>query len=585
APSAEELAAALEELAVVDGDRAARRQALDAVRAAVAGPGNQDEEPPTESGPNGADAGQTPPGDDGAVGLERWHQPAARLANLADAAGHGVPADEAIAEATVALDRADAADRAHALDRLADRYGERFQTERQAADLDAAITRRRSAVEASDPDDDALAARLRRLAADLTLRYAGLQHQDDLDEAIERTQESLELLPANERADAHDQLARLLTARHGEDGAPTALAAAIDASREAVAAHTDDAARARSLVALSHRLTTAFDDEPSIDVLDEAIASARSALDMAPEGALDRPGVLHHLSLRLLQRHDLVGDQAALVESIRMARAAVDGTPTRPDDDGTRATHLNSLANGLARLFAIRPDPRLLAEAVVAARMTVEATPPTADAYAGRLSKLAARLADQYHLEPRREILLESVEVTRAAVAATPDDSPLQARRLDNAASRSAELYRVEGTREALDQALDFARRAVAATADDDPARPDHLENLCRRLRESFDLNGEAPVIDEAIDLARLAVDATPADSTRSATRLDALVQLLLVRHGITNSRHDLEEAADAARLAVAATPDDSPQLPGQLDLLATRLSEVYAVSGHRHIL
>ncbi len=560
------LARALEALTTVDGDREARDRALADIDGRLAG-----------------GTGATDP-DSGADPLHRSFVLAQRLADLARSNGFGVASDEAVADAARDLGAVNpdgpAADRAKALDQLADRLADRLAADGHD-ELDRIIDLRTEARDLTGLDDPARARRSSDLTSALLLRHHRSEDRADLDRAVAGARE-VAAIATSDRGHHHDEAARILLLAHDlEPDGPLRLEA-IEHLRSAAELHPDRGARGASTLGLVRALVAEHGPEPEAEAIDDLIGAAERALDLLDPDDGHRAEVWFRLSTAQAALHDRQGRSQLLIDAVRSARSAVD--EGSDDDQVARSGHLNHLANLLARLYVIHPSRRLLAGAVSAAREAVAATPPGLPAAASRQAKLAARLADLHAVTGDAEHLHAAVAAARASVDSTEADSPLLARRLNNLASWLAQLHLELGGEAELDEAIALGRRAAELTVDDGD-RSDYLENLCHRLSDRHDLTDDDEALDEAIDVARRVVDLTPADSTRSSDRLDTLMELLLVRHEIGGARNDLDEATDAARRAVSATPAESPRLADYLENLGALLGRLYGMTGTRHVL
>ena len=79
--------------------------------------------------------------------------------------------------------------------------------------------------------------------------------------------------------------------------------------------------------------------------LEEAIQTARQAVESTPADHPDRAAWLNNLGNKLESRYERTGEMKDLEEAIQTARQAVESTPA---DHPDRAAWLNNLGNKLA---------------------------------------------------------------------------------------------------------------------------------------------------------------------------------------------------------------------------------------------
>jgi hypothetical protein len=275
----------------------------------------------------------------------------------------------------------------------------------------------------------------------------------------------------------------------------------------------DHPGRAAMLSNLGATLRIQFEHSGDSDVLDEAVAASRAAVEALPPDHPDRPGGLSNLGVALRTRYEHAGAGADLDAAIQAGRAAVTITP---EDHPGRAAMLLSLARMLTIAYESGGDEEVARQAIELSQ-TVAATftaPPT-HRLAGALSwaTTAARTGEWVEategysaavsllpfmvwqgLELReRENLLGSISglASDAAAAALQAGRPMQALEL---------LEHGRGL--LIAQALDI-RSDLAKLREQDPELAHRMEQVrCELLRVS-DSGSDRPSVAKRRELAR----------------------------------------------------------------------------------
>jgi CHAT domain-containing protein len=332
--------------------------------------------------------------------------------------------------------------------------------------------------------------------------------------------------------------------------------------------------------------------------LDVAVQCARVGCEVTGQSHANHAG-LSFLAATLGTRFERSGEMKDLEEAIDTARRAVQSTP--PDHPGL-AMYLNNLGNWLRRRFersgemkdleeAIDKarrgtqfersgEMKDLEEAIDTARRVVQSTPPNHLDLAGHLNNLGTWLGRRFERSGEMKDLAEAINIARRVVQSTPPDHPDLAMYLNNLGTWLGRRFERSGEIKDLEEAIEKARRAVQSTPPDYLDLAIYLNNLGTWLGRRFERSGEMKDLEEAIDTARRAVQSTPPDHRDLAGHLNNLGNWLGRRFERSGEIKDLEEAIDKARRAVQSTPPDHPDLAGHLNNLGTWLGTQFERSG-----
>jgi hypothetical protein len=380
------------------------------------------------------------------------------------------------------------------------------------------------------------------------------------------------------RGDISAQIYRDLRIRFGRMGSLPDLDASVDASREAVAATSNDQPdRGDYLATLATALQTRFERTGNQADLDEAIKIGRDAVAACPADHPARAGYLPMLGTALRLRFERTGALADLDEAIDAARYAVEATPA---DHPARAGYLSNLATALRLRFERTGELANLDQAIRAGRDAVAVAPVDEPDLARYLSTLATALQTRFERTGDQADGDEAIKIGRDAVAVAPVDEPDLARYLSTLATALQTRFGRSGDQADLDEAIKIGLDAVAVAPIDHPDRAGYLSNLGTALRLRFERAGELADLDQAIEAGGEAVAVAPGDHPARAGYLSTLAAALRLRFGRAGELADLDQAIDAARYAVDATPADRPARADYLFNLATALRTRFEARG-----
>ena len=282
--------------------------------------------------------------------------------------------------------------------------------------------------------------------------------------------------------------------------------------------------------------------------LTTALRRFRSALAATPPDDPERRGRQSNLSVILRIASEHTHDDAALLESVELGRAAVEGE----QDPYDRAMYLGNLGAALSRLYTRTDDIGCLREGADAAREAIGMLPDGHPDRPRHLANLARTLEFLYARTGHVATLAESVEAARGAVAGLDPDSPDRDIALSNLANSLETLADRTADPALMDEAVDAGRAALAAHPEQGPKHASYLSGLGDLLLRRFQLNGDEASLHEAVQSARAALAMTSGDAVDRTRRLTTLSRSLHESFDHTDDLAFLTEAVEVQRTALA---------------------------------
>ncbi|MFC5823639.1 tetratricopeptide repeat protein [Nonomuraea insulae] len=314
-------------------------------------------------------------------------------------------------------------------------------------------------------------------------------------EMVRESQEEMAELgaPPEARISVLGRTAIMLMKRHGESDA---IDAAIECWHGVV-----DAADPKSgdypfhLNNLSDALTTRYAITEDLADLREALDVSRRALAGAPEGLVDRPGLMTTVGNVLTDLHAHTGDRAYLDEAVTVYRASVEAADDRADN---LAGLLGNLSQGLRRRFDLAGDAADLTATIDALRRATAVATAREPLLIDLSNNLAVALRDRFDLSGDIADVDEAIAVHERTLpeVTTREDLWLQLSGYGIAWQRKYESSRDPLS---LEQAITAFRRAVATTTNT-LQLTDSLERLGSALRDRFRLSRELDDLNAAVD-------------------------------------------------------------------------------------
>ncbi|KAH6883524.1 CHAT domain-containing protein [Thelonectria olida] len=275
--------------------------------------------------------------------------------------------------------------------------------------------------------------------------------------------------------------------------------------------------------------------------LEDAIRTARQAVESTPANHPDQAGYLNNFGNLLGRQYERTGEMKDLEDAIQTARQAVESTPA---NHLNRTGRLTNLGNLLGLRYERTGEMRDLEDAIQTARQAVESMPANHPDRAACLNNLGDQLSLQYERTGEMRDLEEDIQTTRQAVESTPADHPNRTACLTNLGNKLGWWYEWTGEVKDLEEAIQTARQAVESTPANHPDRACCLNNLGTLLGRRYERMGEMRDLEDAIQTARQAVESTPANNPDQAGHLTNLGNLLGLRYERTGEMKDIEEAS-----------------------------------------
>ncbi|KAG1837334.1 TPR-like protein [Suillus subalutaceus] len=340
-----------------------------------------------------------------------------------------------------------------------------------------------------------------------------------------------------------------------------------------------------------------------------------NALDLRPNGELDRPVTQLHLAISLLSRFAkcIEGSAEDLDQAIAFQREVAGFAPCNAEDldeaialqrealalcpfgHTDRSKPLNNLAAHLFTRFRHRGNAEdsdhaiaLLREAlalrpvghtdwpITLQREALALCPVGHTDWFLSLNNLATHLSTRFHHRSNAEDLDEAIALQREALALCPVGHTYRSSSLNNLANRLFTRFHHRGDVEDLDEAIALQREALALCPVGHTDRFLSLNYLATRLSTRFDHRGNAEDLDEAITLQREVLALCPVGHTDQSLSLNNLATRLSTRFDHRGNAEDLDEAIALQREALALCPVGHTDRSLSLNNLATRLSTCF---------
>lgn len=344
------------------------------------------------------------------------------------------------------------------------------------------------------------------------------------------------------------------------------LAEAVEHARAAVECSSDDVVTARSLHFLAVVLSDWSDDTGETGVMEEAVDSARRAVELTPAGSSDVLDRLKSLAQLLDNRYQTRGARDDLAELLQVRQTLVAHTQVTDPRHSQHLVELTTTERDWAALTDERPKSSPDWE-----RADTEA-------------EACGRYAAEFELTGDSALLERAIELGRSVAAATPAGHPRRGARLDHFAAALATRGEAFGDHAALAEAVMIEREAVACTSAGNPRRVQFMGNLAVNLHALFHATGELAHVIDAIDVARRATEVT-AGQARHPYLLEILAAVLHTRFLVTGEQQVLSEAVDRARESVRLGASLVPGQAQRLSNLGAMLSDWFARTGEANVL
>ncbi|KAF8183258.1 CHAT domain-containing protein [Mycena galopus ATCC 62051] len=417
-------------------------------------------------------------------------------------------------------------------------FAQRYENTRDLNDLDAAIDKLQEAVDLRPEDHPGRAEQLQDLAMCFTDRFRQFGDLKDSKAALQRDQEAVDLTPADhpDKAERLQSLAISFRDRFRQLGDLKDLEAALEKNQEAVDLTPADHPRITGrLQSLAVSLRDRFLRLGNLKDLEAAIQKLQNAVDLTPVDQPDKTGQLQNLAMALLDRFRHLGHLKDLETALQRAQEAVDLTPADYPD---RAERVQCLATSFGHRFQRLGDLKDLQAAIQNLQDAVDLTPVDHPDRAGRLHCLAVSFKDRFERMGDPKDLDTALQKDQEGVDLTAADYPDRAERLQSLALSFSCRFEQMGDPKDLDTALQKGQEAVDLTAEDHPDRAGRLHSLAGSFTDWFREFGNLKDLEAALQSNQEAVDLTPEDHP------DRAVQLLIIAISLTDLYKQFREPA-----------------------------------------
>jgi CHAT domain len=430
---------------------------------------------------------------------------------------------------------------------LAEALQERYRHNQQLDDLNAAIAGWTAAA-GNTPLEAFRMVCLSALGLSLETRFHHIGNAADLDAAVAARRSALDIATGPARASCLSGLGTVLEERYRHTENPSDLDAAVAACRAAVAAaSSSDRDRGRYQSGLGVVLCSLASHTGNLAYLDEAVAHQRAVLEATSAADPDRDVCASRLSSVLLERSEWTGSQADLDAAVEVAQEAV--SSTRPADPA-RAGALACLAHALTARFQHVGDIDDFQAAINAFQDAVAATPAGHRDHIWLTSSMAAALLASYRHIEHPPALDMAIEMLQAMIVATPGEDPQYPVQLGNLGHALQTRFGHTQDEADLDSAVDMLRAATQAAAG--PYQASCLGNLASALAARYGCTENPADLDAAIQALQAAIDGTPEEHAERAAHLSSLGSALRTRFERAGAEADSAAAVTALTAAAA---------------------------------
>ena len=431
--------------------------------------------------------------------------------------------------------------------------------------LQVAIIVMRWSIEATAPGDPDHAERLNRMSLLLRSRWDLTGQSGDLDDAIGKLREAIELASADAArcASYRANLSGQLQLRYLQTAQPHDLDEALDEGRQAANAVTGNAGIEHNYggaLGLEYQRTGDAAD------LDAALDREHQALRYAPPGTAGRDEILSSIGVCLRLRHSLTLNRADLDESIQIQRAAID--ETAGGNQVGRAIRLGNLAAAVSQRYGQTEQLSDLADVIKLSHEALDLIPDHHGQRGLFLSNYGGALRARFERAKDPADLNSALDYIAEAVSVTPDEHPRSTMYLTNLAAGYHLKYRLTRDRADLSEAAVAADLAVqsAAKFTEPGLLAAAYATRGAALSAVYERTDDADTLAAAVHDCVQAVQLTPEQSPRYGSYSASLASVLLSHANRTDDETDRAAALEALRAAAAgaATPTSTRILTAQ---------------------
>ncbi|KAI0032184.1 CHAT domain-containing protein [Vararia minispora EC-137] len=416
----------------------------------------------------------------------------------------------------------------------------RYQRQRRAADLDAAIDAHREAAELIPDADPNKVDFLRHLAVSIHTRYSSITHSiDDLNSVIAVSRRCVGLPRASSQPGALEDLGTALWQRFDMMGDLRDVDEAIETLEQAnrLAPQTPSV-----LATLGISRLVRFERLGAPEDIQAAVAAQQQVADLVSDDDRSaKSGALHNLANALQMRFECAGALEDIDSAITAQRQAVE---LLKDEDPKKFMALHALGTAYHRRYDRLHEKTDMSASLACKRAASRAMPTGHPQEALVLNGLGAAWLLCYETDHESDALDNAVTALKRSVELTPDAHAHKGMRLHNLSRALSERFAVHGNEADISDAISAAQKVVASTPDFDPWRKAvALNHLGGYLMRRFEAYQEAADVDDAISVMQHSVDLVPADRIESATFPANLGKAYARRFELTQASADIDKA------------------------------------------
>ncbi|KAH9474316.1 hypothetical protein JR316_0012774 [Psilocybe cubensis] len=456
----------------------------------------------------------------------------------------------------------------------------RFQYSGAGRDIDDAITRYQEALDLLSPNQVGRGTVAFSLGLAFELRYAKFFVPRDVDDAISNYRESLRLRPPGHpaRTKCLYQLFHALMRRHEQQGSADDLEEAISLGHELLSLlNHDQTHHPATLSGLLAALMSQHGQPESMDHYGELVSLAREAHLVDYDRSLRLP-VLNNLAVALTCRYEQKASMDDLAEAISLCLEALKLLPPHGPE---RPPTLNSLAGALMRKYEGQGSIDDLEEAITLLREMIEILPPHDQNRLKALSNLVLAIKRRYDRLGSIGDMEESISLGRESLRLCPPGHPLRSSSLQNLALSVRSRYEQQGSKEDLEEVISLLRESLRCCPPHHPNRSLSFNNLAFALINRYEEQNSTEDLTEAIFFGHEALSLRPIGHPLRSWSFNCLAIAHQMRHSRLGSKKDLEYSISFHREAMKLTPVEhmyrSSDLYNLANVLRTRYTEEHS--------
>lgn len=300
-------------------------------------------------------------------------------------------------------------------------FHKRFMLLKDRQDINHAIVFQKQSVVSRSEHIGEDAIKLMNLGRSLRDRFEHLDKKEDIDEAVNYFQRSVDLTLDNQIALESARLNNLATAlvkRFEHQGILADLDKSVQLYRQSLLLVPDDhPEKIICLNNLGHSLQIRFVRLGELDDINKAIEYLKQAVSFSSSRGVSKPGLSNNLGNSLMCRFDLLKTSSDLDEAIYLFEQALRDTSS---NDVYRSRWLNNLAYSLSKRFNLQGDVKDLNSSIEYSELAILFTIDNDEHKAGWLANLGnAYLTRFVHLK-KQEDLDKSIERLKNATNIIP---------------------------------------------------------------------------------------------------------------------------------------------------------------------